>query len=212
MTEVLEEFISKLKKLTDPSPDSVVSLIEASGVKEQDLLPFAHFDHDVADSYGRKVLFSRSDCQVFVMSWCPDDFSAIHDHGNLKIAYVIPYGELVHNTYKYQDGELKELNSVSLEPGKSVSVAGKMIHQMGNRLLNPALSLHVYFFEGPEEDSRVFDVVNKKVLHTSGGAFYQLSKELIKSEEGGLLSSDKLFQKEKERDEYRARLINQPNS
>ncbi|HRF39780.1 MAG TPA: hypothetical protein PK198_13400, partial [Saprospiraceae bacterium] len=77
----LSHIIHTLQNSGPLRPAELRRLVLEAQVKQEDLLPWADFEHPVADSYGRKLAYKEDHFEIMVMSWLPGDFSSLHDHG-----------------------------------------------------------------------------------------------------------------------------------
>ena len=53
----LQDLIRSIEAETDLHPRKARELVLAAGLTEDDLMPWADFEHPVRDSYGRKLVF-----------------------------------------------------------------------------------------------------------------------------------------------------------
>lgn len=164
------------------------TVLEA-GVKEEDLMPWADFDHPVADSYGRKLVYKEDNFEIMVMSWQPGDFSGLHDHGFTQYGAVQVFGEAEHAVFHVEEDTIRTLARWTLKPGEAVSVSHSLVHQMGNPGSKRFLSLHVYgtpdSLENVTGEARVFDLHRQVIQRVDGGVFFALpSHEVVREEPG----------------------------
>ena len=141
--------IQKLSERRTYRPADIIQIIAACDIKEEDLLPWADFDHPLQDSYGRKLVHKSPNFEIMVMSWKPGDISAIHDHGYTTWGAVQVFGPQEHAAFRVEDDQLFALNRTYFKYGQIVGVGHSLIHQMGNYSDKNVLTLHVY---GLEED------------------------------------------------------------
>lgn len=148
-----------------------------------DLMPYADFDHPVADGYGRKMVVDDEHFEIMVMAWNPGDFSAVHDHGYTSWGAVQVFGNVMHHTFSMSKDVFRVTKKEILPDGAIVKVNNALIHQMGNVTSTPYLTVHVY---GNNErqgnitaDSRIFELESGLIKHTTGGAFFNLPEEAV---------------------------------
>lgn len=165
-------------------PADMRRLVLESAVQESDLLPWADYDHPVADGYGRRLIFRGAHFEIMVMSWNPGDFSAIHDHGHTQWGCVQVFGPAEHATFRMDKQEITTLARWQMQTGEAIGVHHDLLHQMGNATDVPFLSLHVY---GEPEgvanvtgDARVLDLIKERIQYVDGGVFYHLPEASIK--------------------------------
>jgi len=190
----LQKLIHALQATPPNTPAQAEELVLRASIKTDDLLPWADFEHPVADSYGRKLVF-KGDCfEVMVMSWLPGDFSAIHDHGAAEWGAVQCFGDADHFTFAIQDGLLVTTDRVPYYPGMVRAVDHQLIHQMGNSSSQPCLSLHVYGCYGPLTNitggARIFDLLENSIQYTNGGGFFCLPEDQINQRHPGFYADE----------------------
>jgi len=182
--KVIADGINKMKAF---SPEFISKIVKDARVTESDILPFSDFEHSAADSYGRKVIFDGGFFEIMVMSWCPGDFSSIHDHGYTQWGAVQAFGPLEHASYILLDNKIKILSKEPVKKGAVHSVSHDLIHQMGNFSKENILSLHVYgnysMNKHITSDSRNFNLRSFSIEKVDGGAFLaHPSKEINEQE------------------------------
>ena len=186
----LVKLVESLQNQPVLSPEIVCQCVLAAGVQPEDLLPWADFDHPIADSYGRQLVYNQGNFEIMVMSWLPGDFSAIHDHGATQWGAVQCFGSAEHYVYELDGDRLRMQASCPYTPGSIKSVDGALIHQMGNAGASPFLSLHVYGCNEPCQsitgDARLFDLLESSIQYTDGGVFFCLPETEIKRRRFGV--------------------------
>jgi len=186
----LKILIEKIENSEDLSVGKLKKLLQEAQIKSEELMPWADFEHSPADSYGRNLVYDGGFFEVMVMSWLPQDFSAIHDHGYTEWGAVQIFGPAEHAIFFAQDGEIKTLSRNLVNSGQIVGVGNQLVHQMGNPTEDTNfLSLHIYGnFDRTGDitaDARIFDVEHNQVLRTSGGIFFGLPESQINTLEQG---------------------------
>jgi len=185
----LSDLIDKLEELQPTKPSQVVNILKELDITEEDLLPFADFNHSPEDSYGRKMVYKGANFEVMVMSWNKGDFSAIHDHGFTQWGAVKIFGRAEHATFRWEDENLSTLARWQVDKGDILGVGHSLIHQMGNRTEDPYLTLHVYGHLRPLEnitgESRIFDPRRQIIQRVNGGAFFNVPDEKVVRIEDG---------------------------
>ena len=74
----LQRLIDTLSRSAHSLPQlKFKELVVNCQITSQALMPWADFDHPVADSYGRQLVHHGGHFEVMVMSWLPGDCSAI---------------------------------------------------------------------------------------------------------------------------------------
>ena len=180
------QYISDLlaEKNTFSSAEVRTIVLEAQ-VTAEDLMPWADFEHPVADSYGRQLVFQGRHFEIMVMSWAPGDFSGIHDHGFTSWGAVQVFGPAEHATFRMEEEELITLARWDMEKGDVIGVNHQLIHQMGNPTKDEHfLSLHVYGTPENQEnitgDARVFALEHPVIQRVDGGVFFALPEQEVK--------------------------------
>lgn len=172
------------------TPDVIKHCVAQAKVQQEDLLPWATFDHPVTDSYGRKLVYDGGFFQILVMSWLPGDFSAIHDHGSTEWGAVQCFGEALHLAFDLQGWTLSTREISPFGPHQINTVDHDLIHQMGNSGPTRFLSLHVYGRPLPTEsmtdNERLFDLSEGAIQFTNGGVFFCLPEDQIVARQLGL--------------------------
>lgn len=183
----IQDLIRALEAETDLTPRLAQELLIKAGLKEEDLKPWADFDHPVADGYGRKMVYDGGCFEMMCMSWNLGDFSGIHDHGYTQWGAVQIFGPAEHAVFMVCDGEITTLSRAPVQPGTAVAVGNQLIHQMGNPSNTRFLTFHLYGCYGRNHgitaDARVYDLVESTIKRTDGGVFYLLAENQIKKRE-----------------------------
>lgn len=185
----LQDLIRNLEAAQELTPRRAQELLAQADINEDDLLPWADFEHSPRDSYGRELLFDGGFFELMVMSWAPGDYSTIHDHGHTQWGAVQVFGPAEHSVFLHQDNELRTLSRVPVKPGQVFAVGHHLVHQMGNPSKTTFLSLHLYgcygVTHGVTSDARIFDLEADQIQHTDGGVFFALPDEQIRLREPG---------------------------
>ncbi|CAG5082486.1 methyltransferase domain-containing protein [Parvicella tangerina] len=183
LPDSIQYLINELSSQSSLTPAMVIKAMKDANVQEVDLLEWTDFEHALTDSYGRKMVHKAPNFEVMVMSWCPGDFSAIHDHGHTTWGAVQVFGENEHATFRVQDSEISTLNRTTFDYGQIVGVGHNLIHQMGNATDQNILTLHVYGVQEPVDnvtgDARLYDLAANKIQIVNGGVFFDLPPEEI---------------------------------
>jgi SAM-dependent methyltransferase/predicted metal-dependent enzyme (double-stranded beta helix superfamily) len=182
--------IEKLEEKKDLKPSEMRRIVLDAKVKPEDLEPWADFDHPIADSYGRKLIYKGDNYEIMAMSWRPGDFSTIHDHGYTQWGCVQVFGPAEHATFRIEDDTLRTLARWRMEPNEAIGVNHDLVHQMGNPTKDTFfLTLHVYgeleAIESVTGDARVFDLENETIQRVDGGVFFALPDAEVQRLEKG---------------------------
>jgi hypothetical protein len=176
----LAQLVHDRRELT---PKMARDLVIQANVQEDELMPWADFDHPIIDGYGRKLVYHGGFFEIMVMSWAPGDYSSIHDHGTAQWGAVKVFGAAEHAVFTVKDGAMTTKIRNRQAPGEVNPVTHELIHQMGNVTDQPFISMHMYGCPNPEgditEDSRIYDFYEGKVQLTTGGVFFCLPESDI---------------------------------
>ncbi len=167
--------------------DKLANLVESSNVKLEDLEPWAEFNHSQIHSYGRRMLHKGRNFEIMLMSWYPEDFSSIHDHGYANWGIVQAHGNFEHAVFKVSDEHITTVLRENIKSSNIIKVSNELIHQLGNPSNNNILSLHIYGRDENKNDitshARIFDLDENKVQRADGGMFLALPEPEIKVRE-----------------------------
>mgnify|MGYP001469087996 FL=1 len=181
--ESIQTIIEVFHQSRELTPANVHEAIVDAGVTEEDLLPWEDYGHSKKDGYGRKLVYMEGHFEIMVMSWQPEDFSAIHDHGFTQFGAVQIFGEADHAIFKVEDDQMTTLSRWTTKKGETIPVSHDLIHQMGNPGKKPFLSLHVYGTKKVTEhvtgEARLYDLSAAVINKSNGGAFFDLPKEEV---------------------------------
>ncbi len=183
----IQDLIRALEEEDEITPRRAQELLIQAELKEDDLAPWADFDHPLPDSYGRKLVFDGGFFEMMCMSWNPGDCSGIHDHGFTQWGAVQIFGPAEHSVFLVRDGEISTLSRAPVNPGTAVAVGNQLVHQMGNPSSTQFLTFHLYGCHGRSHgitaDARIYDLVNREIRRTDGGVFFLLPENMIKRRE-----------------------------
>jgi predicted metal-dependent enzyme (double-stranded beta helix superfamily) len=185
MNKKIEQLVAFLESDKDIKPSALKELLFELKFESSDFNEWADFQHPKGEGYGRKMVYSGDYFEVMVMSWLPNDFSSIHNHGYTQWGAVQVFGHASHNIFRFDENskELTLARQESMQPGEIAMVNNALIHQMGNKTQDPYMSLHIYGtpqnMEDVTADSRIFEIEKNRVVETTGGAFFQLAEENV---------------------------------
>jgi len=152
--------------------------LEAAELSPDDLEPWADWNHPVADSYGRQMVFDGGYFELMVMSWLPGDMAAIHDHGYTQWGALRLFGDAEHAIFRTKNDTFTTTDRRIFAAGSVVNVNHDLIHQMGNTSSTPFLSLHLYGCTGRQGDitseARVYELDQRLIQRVDGGVFFGL--------------------------------------
>ena len=172
----LEFLVVKLSEKDTFTSKEAAELLLRSYVQADDLIDYVAFDHEIDESYGKKVIYEGSNFEILAKSWAPGDFSAIHDHGISEWGAIKVFGCLEHSTFVQDQKYLTTESVIQFNSGVISTLDESLIHQMGNPTSHNILSLHIYGINqyAPKitQDSRIYDITSGMVFKTNGGAFF----------------------------------------
>ena len=178
--QIVIKAIEKCEKVT---PHKAKEILLENPIPLGKLGSFVDFDHPALDCYGRKMIYIGENFELMLMSWNPGNFSAIHDHGYTQWGAVYLYRNVQHNIYSIKNKSISFGKKKLLPAGSAVAVNHALVHQMGNPSTERLCSLHLYGCETEMDeitaDTRIFELENKVVKHTTGGAFFNLPVEVV---------------------------------
>lgn len=177
--------------------EQVKKLVEQAQVKEEDLKHYADFDHPCEDGYGRKMIYDGGKFEIMAMSWNPNHYSSIHNHGYTQWGVVQVFGNTHHFIYRNKDQKLTFAKKEILTKGEITKIVNATVHQMGNPSTSKYMTLHVY---GSDEkdgnitaDAKNYELAFDRVNHTTGGAFFNLPESKIYDFEPCPVPSNEVF-------------------
>ena len=152
-------------------------------ITASDIEEYASFDHPDDQSYGRKLLYESRRIKIFLMSWSPGDFTAIHDHGSTEWGCVVALGDFTHRVYRFEDGLLRLKNNSLFGEGQVACLSGDLIHMMGNAGNRNITSLHIYGSDSQNKylarRSNLYFPDSKSIITTNGPAFLNCHEDTI---------------------------------
>jgi predicted metal-dependent enzyme (double-stranded beta helix superfamily) len=171
----------------------LVALLKEANLNAENFHIYQNYKHDAALSYGRTVAYEGRNFIIYVMSWAPGDFTAIHSHGYSDWGSVVFFSDTNHNLY-HADGHKISLAEKSIIPkGSIVPVNGNLVHAMGNLTDRPFITLHIYgshqALSNANDFSLVYEIEKKQIRTTNGSAYINISEENCKKTDHGLVTN-----------------------
>jgi cysteine dioxygenase len=183
----------KIENCKHVDNDWLVRMLKEAKLKYEDFSQFQNFNHDPALSYGRTVVCEAPKFMIYVMSWAPGDFTAIHSHGYSDWGSVVFFADTNHNLYHANGNKIVLAEKSIIPKGTVVPVIGDFVHAMGNLSDKPFITLHIYGSDkgisNANDYSRVFEIEKKQIRTTNGAAYLNIDEELCKKTEKGLLTN-----------------------
>jgi cysteine dioxygenase len=180
----LQSILQRIQELKEIRPGSTLEDYFFNSLSKDDFKCFATYNHPPEESYGRHTIYQDNKIKVLFMTWCPGDFTAIHNHGPAEWGFVYAFDEITHRVYEQQDNQISLKNSETFKAGQLARVSSGLIHMMGNTSAKAALSLHIYGIDNtiPIDHAKVYQPEQSKVVETCGPAFLNLNPQFILSE------------------------------
>lgn len=174
-SQSLKRLVDAIKKYNPTSNRDIESLVQKHPINRHEILPLNNFVHPDNESYGRRQLYANDRFSIYLMSWCPGDFTAIHDHGTTQWGCVVALDDFTHRLYQFNHNKLVIKDNKPFLKGQTAKVHSNVIHLMGNNSNNNALSIHIYGTNEPDrkvaQHSRIFYPEIKKMTFTHGAAY-----------------------------------------
>ncbi|MEI7597179.1 MAG: cysteine dioxygenase family protein [Bacteroidota bacterium] len=190
----INNIICQLENKNDVNSEFLINLIKQEDITIQDLFPFSKFNHPMIESYGRTKVYESARFSIFVMSWAPTDFTAIHSHGHSEWGAVLFLNNVNHRLYDYKENTLTLVQKGIVEKGSIVPVNGSLVHAMGNLTDQPFITLHIYGTNNSDgltiQDSVVYELENKRRTTTNGAAYISLCTSHSKKIEDGIKTDE----------------------
>lgn len=180
----INEAISRVKSAKNLNPEIAKNILENIEISEEELMPWADFEHSIKDSYGRVMVYDGGFFELMVMSWNIGDVSGIHDHGFTEWGAVKLFGYAEHAVFKIDENDrMRTVERKLHEQNTVLPVGHDLIHQMGNPGFQKFLTLHLYGCKGREAlvtgESKIYDFNEDKIQLTNGGVFFGLPESEI---------------------------------
>jgi hypothetical protein len=190
----LINIIQDINEAANIDSQQLIEIIKKAGPVNEDFLPFSEFDHALDQSYGRNNIYQGPNYSIYIMSWAPGDFTAIHSHGASLWGAVYFFDNTSHRLYKAEGHKIELRSSAGVPGGTIAPVNGNLVHAMGNLGNKPIMTLHIYGWDkqgsNANDNSLVYELEKKQVRTTNGAAFLNISDELCKKSEKGIITND----------------------
>jgi cysteine dioxygenase len=171
----VKNLVATIQERSPANNNEIAALVKQHPIDHDELLPFNNFEHPVHESYGRRQLYAGNRFCIYLMSWCPGDFTAIHDHGTTQWGCVLALDDFAHRLYQFKNNKLVLKDDKPFLKGQTASVHSHVIHMMGNDSNENALSIHIYGTNDPgiqvAQKSRIFYPEINQMAYTQGAAY-----------------------------------------
>ncbi len=167
--------IKEIQENVPKNSKELAGILQNHSVIREEILPFHTFNHSAKESYGRRELIRNETFCIYLMSWCPGDFTAIHDHGTTQWGCVLALDDFTHRLYQLSEDKLELKDNRPFLKGQTAAVYNNVIHMMGNAGKNNALSIHIYGTSDSQQqvarDTRIFYPELGQMTYTQGAAY-----------------------------------------
>jgi hypothetical protein len=174
--------------------EELINIIKNIDFKPIDFKEFQYFEHSKDKSYGRKIVYQGENFSIYLMSWYPGDFTAIHSHGLTDWGCVFFFSDTNHRLYKTEGNKIELIAKGIIPKGTIAPVTGELIHAMGNLSLSPILTLHIYGsnkdISNANDESKVYELEKNRIRTTGGAAYLNIPEELCKKTENSIVTNE----------------------
>jgi predicted metal-dependent enzyme (double-stranded beta helix superfamily) len=189
----LKKIIAGIENEKNIDCSRLLELIKQNIPENADYLPFNKFEHPVCDSYGRNNIYEGKNFSIYIMSWAPGDFTAIHSHGLSDWGAVYFFSDINHRLYTASGNKVELAQKGIVPAGTIVPVSGDLVHAMGNLGKSPVITLHIYGLNqqksNANDNSFVYEMEKKQIRTTDGSAYINIREELCKRTDKGIVSN-----------------------
>ena len=160
----LKEFLDFLNQQTKRTfkTDIVDKYLKTHKIEHEDFLPYTFFREE---TYGRNLIAKTDFYELLVLTWLPEQRTAIHDHAGQRCWMLMELGSLTFKNYE-PVGPIIEGKKYQLKPmGRAETLKagvqpvyiddGLAVHSIANASRKPAISVHLY--AGPVPTCMVYN-------------------------------------------------------
>ncbi|MBK7173261.1 MAG: cysteine dioxygenase family protein [Bacteroidales bacterium] len=177
----LQYLIQEIEDCNEVDSSKLIDFIHSAKLQKEEFEPFSDFSHQQGFSYARTRLYEGASFNIYLMSWAPGDFTAIHSHGQTDWGAVLFFSDVNHRLYKVQEKNIQLIDKTGVKAGTIAPVNGNLVHAMGNLSENPAMSLHIYGSEkgisNANDGSLVYELEKMQIRRTHGEAYINIAEE-----------------------------------
>lgn len=182
----IQALINDIQKQDRVDNTLILDIVQAHQLSQNDLAPFALYDHQCSESYGRKLIFDNGNFKLLLMSWRAGDFTAIHNHGYTEWGSISFFGTLTHRLYNASGKDLTLVHKNTFQAGQHITMSGDLTHMMGNSSNENIMTLHIYGSNSRKhnvsEGAKVFMPEQHKTVTTMGSAYLNMAQDYIVNE------------------------------
>jgi cysteine dioxygenase len=188
----LNEFLEFLNQQTAETfkTDIVDKYLQSHTIDHEEFLPYTFFREE---TYGRNLIAKSEFFELLVLTWLPEQRTAIHDHNDQRCWMLLELGSLTFKNYE-PIGPIIPGKKYSLKPAvraqtlkagsNPVYIDDSMgIHSIANASRKPAISVHLY--AGPvakcqvyNEATKIFELTELEYFTFSGQTWTETIQEL----------------------------------
>jgi len=192
-SQMVSDIIQHIENCKNIDNDWLVSMLRGMNLKAEVLQDYQNFDHNQALSYGRTIIYQGNSFTIYIMSWSPGDFTAIHSHGVSDWGSVVFFSDTNHRLYDAHGLTIQLVKKGIIPAGTVAPVTGNLVHAMGNQTDKPFITLHIYGsnqqISNANDSSLVYEIEKKQIRTTTGAAYINITDDLCKNTERGLLTN-----------------------
>ncbi len=175
----MQFLIQEIEVCKEMNSGKLIDVIHSARLSKEEFEPFSDFSHDPGLSYARTRLYEGRNFNIYLMSWAPGDFTAIHSHGLTDWGAVVFFSGVSHRLYEVTETHITLKDASSVPEGLVAPVNGNLVHAMGNLSELPAMSLHIYgsdqSISNANDGSLVYELEKKLIRRTHGEAYINLA-------------------------------------
>lgn len=194
----IKKLIQSIQQKPPLSAILLKGLLEEANVCQDELHTYNEYCHPKEFSYGRNCIWEDDSFKMYVLSWNPGDFTAIHSHTNIDFGVVAFYGKAEHRTYDLANNHIRLIKNETIEKNSSVIINNsEFCHSMGNISEPSFLTLHIYgcFDESELRKTKIVHIERNMITITDRAAF--LNSPILAHEENIFgINSDSLLKKD----------------
>jgi cysteine dioxygenase len=193
LPQSLNRLVEGVNNDTHIDSSRLAHIIRQADLKKEDFLSKSSFNHASNESYGRTRIYEGRNFSIYIMSWSPGDFTAIHSHGSSDWGAVYFFGDINHRLYHASGNKIELIEKGLVPEGTIAPVNGSLVHAMGNSAEKPVMTLHIYGWShqgsNANDNSLIYELEKNQIRITDGSAFINIKNELCKSTKRGIITN-----------------------
>ena len=135
----MDKLINNLRKINLNKDKLIKGIPYINEYQSNEYLQYLSFDKT---KYKKNLVYRDNDFEIFVVGWCPKQYTPVHDHSANGCLFKILEGSIIEQLY---DKDLKFIGHKLLHKDMSSYIHNKRCyHSMNNISLNNSVSLHIY--------------------------------------------------------------------